>query len=133
MDREFLNPDHSKYDPVKLYSVTGSKAYTEAGRKLALRRNYPKLLSTLTLAGIVAPSDDRIPHVAHVGMCKSSSFVHSLPDILRSVLPNWRDRRVERWDRWRRETGKKSRNPGRMRQNKIVVSSTDSDASDYAI
>ena len=130
VDREFLNPAHSKYDPVKLYSVSGSKAYTETGRKLALRRNYPKLLSTLALAGIVAPSDDRIPHMAHDDIGKSVSFVHSLPAILRSALPNWGDRRAERWERWRRENGKKSRNPGRMRQSKIGVSSTDADVSD---
>jgi hypothetical protein len=123
--REFLKPAHTRFDPVKLYSFTGSKAYTLPARKLAMRRNYSKLLSTLALARIIPASDAQTPDTEDVEFCATGHSVHSLPDILRSVLPNWSDRRAERWDRWRRENGRKSRNPGRMRQNKIGVSSTD--------
>ena len=133
VDREFLNPAHALppkgHDPVKIYSVTGSKAW-QNHRSLALRRNLPKLVSILSQAGIIK---DQSHLAANVDTSATSSSARSLPQILASVLPDWRDRRVERWERWRRENGKKSRNPGRMRQNKIGVSSTDGDASDYAI
>jgi len=132
--REFLNPAHSLkpqgHDPIKCYSFTGFKAYTLLHREVAMRRNFAKLESVLTIAGIIPASNTPIPCNQYDGLCVSSHSVHSLPDILRSVLPNWGDRRAERWERWRRENGRKSSNPGRMRGSKIVVSSMDEDVSD---
>jgi hypothetical protein len=118
VNREFLHPAHTWHDPIKLYSITGTKGYAPPGRKLAIRRNYPKLFSTLALAGII-PLDNQTQqdqnHCSAInGMGKPSSTVPRLPDILRSSLPDWGDRRRDRWDRWRRETGRKSRNPGRF-------------------
>lgn len=131
--REFLNPAHSLkpsgHDPVKCYSFTGPRSYSRP-QILAMRRNHGKLSSILSQAGIIA-DQPQIP--ANCGTSATVSTVPSLPslpDILRSVLPDWGDRRAERWERWRRENGKKSRNPGRMRQNKIGVSSTDGDVGD---
>jgi hypothetical protein len=133
VDREFLNTAHSLkpsgHDPVKCYSFTGPRSYSRP-QILAMRRNQGKLASVLAQAGII-PDQPQIP--SNVELCATGHSVHSLPDILRSLLPNWSDRRRDRWDRWRRETGKKSRNPGRMRVNKIGVSSTDVDASNVDI
>ena len=120
VDREFLNPDHSRFDPVKLYSFTGSKAYTEPERKLAMRRNIPKLDAVLTLAGILPTLGSQTRDMQHVDISARCHSPRKLPVILHSVLPNWGDRRSERWDRWRRETGRKSQNPGRMRTIKEV-------------
>ena len=128
--REFLNPKHSLgpsgHDPVKIYSVTGSKAW-QTHRSLAVRRNYSKLASILAQARIIP---DQSHLVANGDTCAPSSTVSYLPHILAKLMPNWGDRRAERWDRWRRENGKKSRNPGRMRKS---VRSPDVPASDYAI
>lgn len=119
--REFLNPAHSDkrngYGQVKSYSFTGSKAY-ETVRSIKLRRNTSRLDSVLKDAGI-------IPFIEKIEVGGSSSAVYTLPEILKSVLPDWGDRRAERWDRWRRETGRKSSNPGRMRENKISVGPLD--------
>ena len=127
--REFINPTHTRFDSTKIYSFTGSKAYTQPERKLVVRRNYPKLLSILTLAGIVQPVCTQTHDSQRDEACASVSALPSLPDILRSVLPNWGDRRADRWERWRRENGKKSNNPGRMRGSKIGVTSSDAGAS----
>ena len=131
--REFLNPAHSLppkgHDPVKIYSVTGTKAW-QTHRSIAIRRNFQKLASVLVQAGIISSNNHLAPNV---DVCAIGHSVSNLPQILRSVLPDWGDRRAERWERWRRETGRKSSNPGRMRGAKIGVSSTDADASDYAI
>ena len=131
--REFLNTAHSLkpsgHDPVKCYSFTGPRSYSRP-QILAMRRNQGKLASVLAKAGII-PDQVQIP--SNVELCATSSSVRSLPQILASVLPNWSDRRAERWERWRRENGKKSRNPGRMRGAKIDVSSTDGNASDSPI
>ena len=128
--REFLNLAHSLppkgHDPVKIYSVTGSKAW-QTHRSLAVRRNYSKLASILAQARIIP---DQSHLVANGDTCAPSSTVSYLPHILAKLMPNWGDRRAERWDRWRRENGKKSRNPGRMRKS---VRSPDVPASDYAI
>ena len=59
--------------------------------------------------------------------------VSDIGQMLRTALPNWSDRRADRWERWRRENGKKSQNPGRMRGAKKSVSSTDAPASGDAI
>ena len=137
VDREFLNPSHhgppKGHDPVKPYSVTGTKAWSES-RSLTIRRNLPKLQSILVQAGIIEPYAKHInPLSQDLSDCARVQTVSTLPQILRSVLPNWSDRRAERWERWRRENGKKSRNPGRMRGAKIGVSSTDGNASDSPI
>ena len=139
--REFLNPNHSLkptgHDPVKCYSFTGFKAYTLPHRKLAIRRNFSKLRSVLVLAHILSCTHTQTPLNEIVEGRAPSRSLHSLPDILHSVLPNWSDRRAERWERWRRENGgRKSQNPGRMAGNdkrKIVVSSSDARVSDYDI
>jgi hypothetical protein len=124
-EREFLNTAHSLkpsgHDPIKCYSFTGPRSYSRP-QILAMRRNQGKLASILAQAGII-PDPLQIP--SNVDLCKSCHYVPSLPDIMASVLPDWGDRRRDRWERWRRENGRKSRNPGRMRQNKIGVSSTD--------
>ena len=131
--REFLNPNHSLkptgHDPVKIYSVTGTKAW-QTHRFVTIRRNIPKLASVLVQAGIFT---DQSHLVANVETCAPSSSVPSLPAILHKLMPDWGDRRAERWDRWRRETGKKSQNPGRMRGAKKSVGSLDESASDGAI
>jgi hypothetical protein len=98
-----------------------------------MRRNYSKLDATLTIAGIIPASHTQTHSTEDHGLSASSQTVSSLPHILQSLLPDWGDRRAERWERWRRETGKKSRNPGRMRGAKIGVSSTDAGASIDAI
>jgi hypothetical protein len=131
--REFLNTAHSLkpsgHDPVKCYSFTGPRSYSRP-QILAMRRNHGKLASVLAKAGIIP---EQFPIPSNVDSSTSSRSVRSLPLILKGVLPNWRDRRSDRWDRWRRENGKKSRNPGRMRGAKIVVSSTGVDGSDSLI
>ena len=119
--REFLNLQHSNtprrgYDTVKIYSVTGSKAYT-THRILALRRNLPKTQSVLVSAGL-RPQQD--PFMQEDDVCAPSSSVLSLPQILLKMLPDWSDRRAERWDRWRRENGKTTRAYSRMRGAKDV-------------
>ena len=128
--REFLNPAHvasSKgHDPVKLYSFTGTKCWS-SHRSLAIRRNYDKLFIIVQQAGIFKQDNLLTRYDDVSARCHSP---RKLPVILHSVLPNWSDRRSERWERWRRENGKKSANPGRMRGAKIVVSSVDEDASD---
>ena len=130
VQREFLNPDHSLgpagHDPVKIYSFTGPRTYSRP-QILAMRRNYPKLDSVLTRAGLITKQN----HLTQDNDTGETGYsLCSLPLILKSVMPNWGDRRAERWDRWRRENGKKSRNPGRMRKS---VRSADADVSDYAI
>lgn len=131
--REFINTAHSSkpngYDTVKPYSFTGPRSYS-GPQSLTMRRNYPKLDSILTLAGILPPTS---PIIENVDFCRSVRCLLGLPTILAENLPDWGDRRSERWDRWRRENGKKSQNPGRMRGAKIVVSSVDEDASIDAI
>ena len=131
--REFLNPDHAGppkgHDPVKIYSVTGSRAYAFP-RTLTIRRNPSKLASTLQSSGISRLDCPCLPFEA-IGATGQS--VCTSPEMLQSVLPNWGDRRADRWERWRRENGKKSQNPGRMRGAKKSVSSTDAPASGDAI
>ena len=106
--REFLNESHSGtihgHDKIKIYSITGLKAYSQP-RTLTIRRNPSKLSS------ITQINDINIP-------CKpfevTGAPVFTVPTLV-SVLPKWGDRRADRWERWRRENGRKSRNPGRMR------------------
>ena len=119
--REFLNPAHSLkptgHDPVKIYSFIGSRAY-QTHRILAMRRNHSKLCSVLLCAGL---TPDHPQLTEYIEVSRPSCSVRTLS----AMLPNWGDRRAERWDRWRRETGKKSVNPGRMRDSKKSVTSLD--------
>ena len=131
--REFLNPNHSLkptgHDPVKIYSFTGSKAW-QTHRLIAMRRNQGKLLNVLQIAGLTTNQSHL---AANIDVCAPSSTVSTIPQILQRVMPVWGDRRTERWDRWRRENGKKTRNPGRMRDAKKSMRSSDVDISDYVI
>ena len=115
--REFINPAHSLapqgHDPVKIYSFTGSKRYTSPARSLLIRRNLPKLANVLTIAGLTQLPLSELQLTAKIDVCAPSSTVNTLPGLLKSVLPDWGDRRVERWDRWRRENGRKSGQIGR--------------------
>ena len=136
--REFLNPLHTRFDPVKIYSFTGSKAYLTPHRNLVMRRNRSKLLSTFTQAGIISPVICQLHDSQDDDISATSLSLRTLPSILQQVMPDWGDRRKDRWERWRRDNGKKSQNPGRMagvdkRRTKIGASSTDADASDYSI
>lgn len=128
--REFLNPNHSLkpqgHDPVKIYSFTGFRAYTLVHRILAMRRNHSKLADVLLRSGLLAQTPCREKDE----ICATRSTARTLPEILQRSLVAWGDRRAERWDRWRRETGKKSSNPGRMRDAKKLMRSSDADASD---
>lgn len=114
--REFLNPKHSLgpsgHDPVKIYSFTGSRAYAFP-RKLAMRRNYSKLVSLFSASRLI-PLD--FPCLADERVCASLSTVRVLPEILERALVTWGDRRADRWDRWRRLEGRKPTNVKRMRQ-----------------
>lgn len=49
--REFLNPDHTRYDRIKPYSATGSKTW-RPGTSIRLRRNFGQLENMLRKAGI---------------------------------------------------------------------------------
>lgn len=117
--REFINPNHSLgpagHDPLKIYSVTGRRAWSMP-RTLTLRRNPSKLANVLNTAGI-ANNDNHCKGLEAIGAPSStvSNLPHILPNILINSLPNWSDRRVDRWDRWRAENGRKTANPGRMR------------------
>ena len=105
--REFLNPNHSPnpngHDPVKIYSFTGPKSYFR-NRIIILRRNYPKLATVLAAAQLL-PNQLHCPLKCDVSVI-GRSVSSELPKILKSVLPDWSDRRSGRWDRWRREHGK---------------------------
>ena len=131
--REFFNPNHSPpprgYGAIKIYSVTGPKEYTKPAR-LAIRRNISKLATILNSAGF---TNMQIPKGSFDEMGATVFPVSDIGQMLRTALPNWSDRRADRWERWRRETGKKSQNPGRMRGAKKSVSSTDAPASGDAI
>jgi hypothetical protein len=115
--REFINPAHSLapqgHDPVKIYSFTGSKRYTSPARSLTLRRNHPKLTNVLAIAGLTQLPLAELQLTPEIDVYASSSTVNTLPQILKYVLPDWGDRRSERWDRWRRENGHKSGQIGR--------------------
>lgn len=129
--REFLNERHSLkptgHDPVKSYSVTGSKAYAFP-RTLTIRRNPAKLANLMQIASI---EHFNVPCSAFPATGATVLSVSNLPHILQSVLPNWQDRRSDRWERWRRENGKKSRNPGRMRGAKDVREMLESSSNLY--
>jgi hypothetical protein len=118
--REFINPNHSlgptAHDPVKIYSVTGNRQYSRP-QVLIMRRSLPKLASVLANAGLHTSSNH---FTAKDDICAPSSSVLSLPQILLKMLPDWSDRRAERWDRWRRENGKTTRAYSRMRGAKDV-------------
>jgi hypothetical protein len=128
--REFLNPAHSLkpqgHDPVKIYSFTGFKAYTLPHRILIMRRNLSKLTDVLSRAGF----QPQTPYNEIVDTCAP---LRSLCSLLARVMPAWGDRRAERWDRWRRENGKETRNPGRMRGAKKCVGSLVADVGYYDI
>ena len=120
--RAFINADHSRYGMVKFYSVVGSRHFFDPGRQLSIKRNFPHFNALFQRSGL-APQlsdvysavscDSPNPPFNEIGA--SSCSARSLPELLRKAMPAWGDRRAERWERWRRETGKKSSNPGRMR------------------
>lgn len=132
--RAFINSDHDRYGSVKAYSVVGPKGW-HPRQTVFIKRNLPRLysifrdaeLSQLCLLSIESTLTSESPNSP---ILTASRLIRSLPSLLAGLMPDWGDRRAERWDRWRRENGKKSNNPGRMRGSKIGVTSTDVDVSD---
>jgi hypothetical protein len=135
--RAFINENHSLHGTVKFYSIVGPKEFFAAGIRLSIKRNQPHLQTLFRRAGLICLSTPIVsePSVGlhdwqDASICASS---RSLPSLLAEVMPAWGDRRAERWDRWRRANGKKSANPGRMRDAKKSVRSLDDDVGYYDI
>jgi hypothetical protein len=108
--REFVNPDHSRYGPLKFYSATGSKTW-RPGTIIQLRRNFASLSMLLQDAGIatlavpVPTIAIPVPKLAENGVSASAAYAsckkESIADILlrASVLAG--DRRKTRYQRLR--------------------------------
>ena len=131
--RVFINTDHSLNGVIKCYSVVGSKDFLAAHNRIAIKRNLPHLNALFDRAGmpylqcpVVSTLSATSRNVAKSGICATGRCASALAQ----MMPRWGDRRADRWDRWRRENGKKSRNPGRMRDAKKSVGSSDEAASD---
>lgn len=131
--RAFINSDHSFQSSIKPFSVVGAKAYGLDHLTLSIKRNFQRLNAIFSRAGLdflqyptFSTSSPVFPIAANDDVCASGRCA----SVLARIMPAWGDRRAERWDRWRRETGKKSSNPGRMRDAKKSVSSLDVSASD---
>ena len=118
--REFLNPIHTRYGSVKFLSVTGSRAYAFP-RKLRIRGNHQAITNLFTRANVIESTH---PCLANVEDSAPSFTAPCLRRIAEKTVQTWGDRRADRWERWRREHGKKSRNPGRMRYGKNFVGSS---------
>jgi hypothetical protein len=130
--RAFINEFHSLYPNIKAYSVVGPKVSSQPHVRLSLKRNVPRLNALFQIAGVAflqSPSaltlSINIPAPVIIGVSAYRSPVLSLPSLLQSIMPDWGDRRRERWDRWRRENGRKPTNLSRMRDGKIGVGSLD--------
>ena len=119
--REFLNPFHKPppkgHGQTKFYSVTGSKAW-QTKRSLTIRRNQQFIDSLLKIVGISTHNNHLVENV------EDSPTLLSLRSVAEKTVQTWGDRRADRWERWRREHGKKSRNPGRMRYGKNFIGSS---------
>jgi hypothetical protein len=120
--RAFLNLQHSLHGSVKFYSIVGPQGW-RPGSIVIIKRNAAHLQSLLQRVFLLdwpqAVIDPTQTHESHSSSIMSAgpslSSLLSLPEILRVVLPDWGDRRAERWDRWRREHGRKPTNVSRMR------------------
>ena len=113
-DREFFNPDHTRYGQWKFYSATGSKTW-RPGTNIRLRRNFAHLAKLLQDAGIATLSVPvpaiafPVPKLAENGVSPSAAHIlaqkESPAEILlrTSVLAG--DRRSTRYPRLRAAVG----------------------------
>src|ERR1700721_572085 len=127
--RAFINADHSLHGPVKIYSIVGSKCFSQPHSILSVKRNWPRLnaiFASTKLAFLQYPFVSTPFGANHVPMNDDTGATSRCASILARVMPDWGDRRAERWDRWGGGSGKKTRNPGRMRDTKKLMSSCDS-------
>ena len=100
--REFLNPVHTQHGKIKMYSMTGSKAWHTA-RTIAIRRNIPQILRIFSSAGLSVSSTSSTFEFPEIDQTSAIEQVaHSLPSILESVCGIGGDRRSTRWERWRK-------------------------------
>jgi hypothetical protein len=104
--REFLRPEHTQHGKIKLYSIVGPRNW-RAPQTLAIRRNLPQFAHILASAGIkiiAVPQNPMFSPLSQTSVFAHS--VHSLPEILDKACGIKQDRRVDRWERWRKVHGK---------------------------
>ena len=115
-DREFLNPDHTRYGQWKFYSATGSKTW-RPGTIVRLRRNFAYLNWLLRQAGIATLTVPipaialPVPAMGETGVSASTAHCQqqkiSIADIVLRASMLSEDRRKTRYSRLRAavETG----------------------------
>jgi hypothetical protein len=114
----------------------GSKHFSQAHSIIHVKRNWTRLNAIFVRAGLsflqYPPASSSFSAI-RVPTNVSTGAQALGVSVLSRVMPNWGDRRAERWDRWRRENGKKTRNPGRMRGVKKSVRCLGEDVGYYDI
>jgi hypothetical protein len=118
--RAFINPAHSVNGQIKFYSIVGPSGWNP-GQSVSIKRNHQALQAAFSaLHPLCFPVIETVPTQQDQSRILPLSRIcasrRSLCDVLREVMPNWGDRRVERWDRWRRLEGREPTNLRRMRQ-----------------
>jgi hypothetical protein len=118
--RAFINESHSQQGTIKPYSIVGPSVIRLPHIVLKIKRNWPRINAIFHTAGLDDLQYQRFSSDLSANPLTTEMAIYapslSLPAILQRVMPNWGDRRVERWDRWRRLEGREPTNLRRMRQ-----------------